>query len=85
MRRGGGRRSQVNAGVEQNLEKFPDLHPALGSQSAIAEANRCLYCYDAPCTSACPTHIDVPRFIKKIATGISMRYWKSSSHCFITK
>jgi dihydropyrimidine dehydrogenase (NAD+) subunit PreT len=59
----------VNAGVEQNLEKFPDLHPALGSQSAIAEANRCLYCYDAPCTAACPTHIDVPRFIKKIATG----------------
>ena len=33
------------------------------------EANRCLYCFDAPCTAACPTHIDVPRFIKKIATG----------------
>ena len=33
------------------------------------EAHRCLYCYDAPCTHACPTHIDVPRFIKKIATG----------------
>jgi dihydropyrimidine dehydrogenase (NAD+) subunit PreT len=33
------------------------------------EANRCLYCYDAPCTHACPTHIDVPKFIKKIATG----------------
>jgi glutamate synthase (NADPH/NADH) small chain len=52
-----------------NLEKFPDLHPALDSQSALAEANRCLYCFDAPCTVACPTHIDVPRFIKKIATG----------------
>src|SRR5262249_36476113 len=35
----------------------------------IAEANRCLFCFDAPCTAACPTHIDVPRFIKKIANG----------------
>lgn len=32
------------------------------------EANRCLFCYDAPCTHACPTHIDIPRFIKKIST-----------------
>jgi dihydropyrimidine dehydrogenase (NAD+) subunit PreT len=48
---------------------FPDLHPALDSQSALAEANRCLFCFDAPCTAACPTHIDVPRFIKKIANG----------------
>ena len=45
------------------------LHPALDSQSALAEANRCLFCFDAPCTAACPTHIDVPRFIKKIASG----------------
>ncbi|HEV8158744.1 MAG TPA: NAD(P)-dependent oxidoreductase, partial [Pyrinomonadaceae bacterium] len=36
---------------------------------AVFEANRCLYCYDAPCTHACPTHIDVPSFIKKIASG----------------
>src|SRR5688572_30418022 len=50
-----------------SLERFPDLHPALDSQSALAEANRCLFCFDAPCTAACPTHIDVPRFIKKIA------------------
>jgi glutamate synthase (NADPH/NADH) small chain len=35
----------------------------------LLEANKCLYCYDAPCTIACPTHIDVPSFIKKIATG----------------
>jgi glutamate synthase (NADPH/NADH) small chain len=55
--------------VSENLRRFPDLHPALDSQSAVAEANRCLYCFDAPCTAACPTHIDVPRFIKKIATG----------------
>ena len=51
------------------LARFPDLHPALDQQSALTEANRCLYCFDAPCTAACPTHIDVPRFIKKIAQG----------------
>jgi len=55
--------------IEENLQRFPDLHPALDSQSAAAESNRCLFCFDAPCTAACPTHIDVPRFIKKIATG----------------
>jgi len=47
--------------------RFPDLHPPFDSTAAVAEANRCLYCFDAPCTTACPTHIDVPRFIKKIA------------------
>ena len=55
--------------LERNLEKFPELHPALDRQSALAEANRCLFCFDAPCMDACPTHIDVPRFIKKIASG----------------
>ena len=53
----------------RNLERFPDLHPALNSQSALSESNRCLFCFDAPCTAACPTHIDVPRFIKKISSG----------------
>ena len=48
---------------------FPDLRPALTRQAALPEANRCLFCFDAPCMQACPTHIDVPRFIKKIATG----------------
>ncbi len=47
--------------------RFPDLHPPFDRTAAVAEANRCLYCFDAPCTTACPTHIDVPRFIKKIA------------------
>jgi dihydropyrimidine dehydrogenase (NAD+) subunit PreT len=55
--------------IPGNLERFPDLHPAFDSQSAVVEANRCLYCFDAPCAAACPTHIDVPRFIKKISTG----------------
>ncbi len=49
--------------------RFAELHPAFDRQAAIAEANRCLFCFDAPCTTACPTHIDVPRFIKKITTG----------------
>src|SRR5690242_13858078 len=48
---------------------FPELKPALAVDEALAEANRCLMCFDAPCTRACPTHIDVPAFIKKIATG----------------
>src|SRR5450432_621954 len=42
--------------------------PPLTSHEALVEANRCLFCYDAPCTHACPTHIDIPRFIKKIST-----------------
>jgi glutamate synthase (NADPH/NADH) small chain len=55
--------------IAGNRERFPDRHPAFDAPSAVVEANRCLYCFDAPCTAACPTHIDVPRFIKKIATG----------------
>ena len=49
--------------------RFADYHPPFGDAGALAEANRCLFCFDAPCTQACPTHIDVPRFIKKISTG----------------
>ncbi len=48
--------------------RFPDLLPPFNSAEALIEANRCLNCFDAPCTAACPTHIDVPRFIKKITT-----------------
>ena len=53
------------ARIERNL---CDIHPALSIAEARVEADRCLYCYDAPCTRACPTHIDVPAFIKKIAS-----------------
>src|SRR5580765_7365970 len=52
--------------IEQN---FAEINPAMTPAEAGVEANRCLYCYDAPCTNACPTHIDVPSFIKKIASG----------------
>ena len=48
---------------------FAEIHPPLTRGEALAEANRCLYCFDAPCANACPTHIDVPGFIKKIASG----------------
>jgi dihydropyrimidine dehydrogenase (NAD+) subunit PreT len=54
---------------DEVARRFPDLHPALGAQQAVVESNRCLNCFDAPCTAACPTHIDVPGFIKKIASG----------------
>src|ERR1700690_3071578 len=50
-------------------QNFAEIHPPFTSQEAVVEANRCLFCYDAPCSAACPTHIDVPRFIKKITTG----------------
>jgi dihydropyrimidine dehydrogenase (NAD+) subunit PreT len=43
--------------------------PPLAPNAAAVEADRCLYCFDAPCTHACPTHIDIPRFIKKIASN----------------
>lgn len=50
-------------------ENFSEINPLMTQAEAMVEANRCLYCYDAPCMHACPTHIDVPSFIKKIASG----------------
>ncbi len=55
--------------AEEYERNFAEIHPPLTSNQARVEANRCLYCFDSPCTKACPTHIDVPSFIKKIATG----------------
>ncbi len=54
---------------EQLERNFADIAPPLTTDAALLEANKCLFCHDAPCTIACPTHIDVPAFIKKIATG----------------
>jgi len=60
----------LNPSGTDKLEKlFPDVHPAFDSRQAMVEAQRCLNCFDAPCMGACPTHIDVPRFIKKIGSG----------------
>src|SRR3990172_12567283 len=54
---------------EEYKNNFAELTTPFTKNTAVAEANRCLYCYDSPCTKACPTHIDIPTFIKKIATG----------------
>lgn len=57
------------AGHNDADDGFSDLHPAYSELQAMAESNRCLYCYDAPCVTACPTSIDIPSFIRKISTG----------------
>ncbi len=53
----------------QYAENFSDLHPPLDRHEALVEADRCYFCYDAPCMHACPTSIDIPMFIRQIATG----------------
>ena len=54
---------------QQYAENFSDIHPPFETtDAALVEANRCLFCYDAPCMKSCPTGIDVPKFIKQIAT-----------------
>ncbi|MBI2514066.1 MAG: NAD(P)-dependent oxidoreductase [Opitutae bacterium] len=54
---------------EELTANFAEIKPPLRPQEALVEAQRCLYCFDAPCIMACPTGIDVPAFIKKIAHG----------------
>jgi dihydropyrimidine dehydrogenase (NAD+) subunit PreT len=48
---------------------FGDLHPPLSKREALVESDRCFFCYDAPCQTACPTSIDIPLFIREIASG----------------
>jgi glutamate synthase (NADPH/NADH) small chain len=52
--------------IERN---FADLHPPLTKSEALIAADRCYFCYAAPCTTACPTGIDIPRFIQSIRSG----------------
>ncbi|WP_332691630.1 NAD(P)-dependent oxidoreductase [Halalkalibacter lacteus] len=59
-------KSRINNNLERN---FQEVENGLSAQEALEEASRCLYCYDAPCIEACPTGIDIPSFIKKIASG----------------
>ncbi len=54
---------------EAYAELFSDLHPPLGAHEALVAADRCYFCHDAPCITACPTDIDIPLFIRQIATG----------------
>ncbi|HEY4288422.1 MAG TPA: NAD(P)-dependent oxidoreductase [Puia sp.] len=54
---------------EEYARNFSDIHPPFETRdAALVDANRCLFCYDAPCTKSCPTGIDVPKFIKQIST-----------------
>lgn len=53
----------------QYAENFSDIHPPFeNKEAALVEANRCIFCYDAPCTKSCPTSINIPKFIKQITT-----------------
>lgn len=54
--------------AEELAHNFGDVAPALTRQQALIAAQRCFYCYDAPCTTACPTGIDIPSFIRRIST-----------------
>ena len=48
---------------------FSDIAPPLSPHEALVAADRCYFCHDAPCVQACPTSIDIPLFIREIATG----------------
>ncbi len=50
-------------------DNFQDLHPPLSAHEAVVAADRCYFCHDAPCVTACPTSIDIPMFIRQISTG----------------
>lgn len=54
---------------EELKHNFLDLHPPLNAHEAAVEADRCYFCHDAPCMTACPTSIDIPLFIRQISTG----------------
>lgn len=54
------------AGIAEN---FSDLHPPYDAHEAAVAADRCYFCYDAPCMTACPTSIDIPQFIREIQAG----------------
>ena len=68
--------SQMTPGIapgrlapEDYATNFSDLHPPYDGHEAAVAADRCYFCYDAPCISACPTAIDIPLFIRQIQAG----------------
>src|SRR5438128_967456 len=68
MRKPGRHGMSVLIPADRLERRLPDAKPTYAPGEAIAEANRCLFCHDAPCVAACPTGIDIPGFIHKIAT-----------------
>ncbi|MBK9330985.1 MAG: FAD-dependent oxidoreductase [Ignavibacteria bacterium] len=54
---------------EEFEKNFTQIKPLMNETQAYYESSRCLFCYDAPCVSACPTRIDIPLFIRQISTG----------------
>ena len=66
---------------EQIASNFADMHPPLTKSEAIIDADRCYFCYDAPCTTACPTGIDIPGFIQNIRSG----NLKGSAHTILSE
>ncbi|MGB0844383.1 MAG: NAD(P)-dependent oxidoreductase [Alphaproteobacteria bacterium] len=68
-----GSNTNIRAGrlsAEKLEENFSDLHPPLDPHEALVASDRCYFCYDAPCVTACPTGIDIPLFIRQISTGM---------------
>ena len=66
-----GREPDIAAGrlkPDEYTSNFSDLHPPLDKHQAFVEADRCYFCYEAPCVTACPTGIDIPMFIREILT-----------------
>ncbi|MEV4605742.1 NAD(P)-dependent oxidoreductase [Neorhizobium sp. LMR1-1-1.1] len=64
--------SGIEAGrlsTNEYASNFSDLHPRLDKHEALVASDRCYFCYDAPCMTACPTAIDIPLFIRQISTG----------------
>ncbi len=55
--------------AEEIASNFADLHPAYDPHEAAVAADRCYFCHDAPCITACPTDIDIPLFVRQISTG----------------
>ena len=55
--------------AEEYAENFSDIHAPLNTHEAQVEADRCYFCYDAPCVTACPTGIDIPKFIRQIQSA----------------
>jgi glutamate synthase (NADPH/NADH) small chain len=66
---------------EQIAANLADMHAPLTPSEAIIDADRCYFCYDAPCTTACPTGIDIPGFIQKIRSG----NLKGSAHTILSE